>query len=124
MTRRSITRILARSDHCEIERWTLASKKLWYEAALGERTVNENINSRYNFPHHNTTNDIWWYYMIELGFYISLMFSQFMDVKRKDFWEMFVHHIVTILLLTLSWTCNLTRIGTLVGVLILDPINV
>lgn len=55
--------------------------------------------------------------MIELGFYISLMFSQFMDVKRKDFWEMFVHHIVTILLLTLSWTCNLTRIGTLVSAL-------
>ncbi|OQR79020.1 ceramide synthase 6-like, partial [Tropilaelaps mercedesae] len=67
----------------------------------------------YNFPHHDMTNDVWWYYMIELGFYISLTFSQFLDVKRKDFWQMFVHHIVTIMLMAFSWTCNLTRIGTL-----------
>lgn len=69
---------------------------------------------RYDFPHHDMTNDVWWYYMIELGFYISLTFSQFLDVKRKDFWQMFVHHIVTIMLMAFSWTCNLTRIGTLV----------
>lgn len=68
----------------------------------------------YNFPHHDMTSDVWWYYMIELGFYLSLMFSQFLDVKRKDFWQMFVHHIVTILLMAFSWTCNFTRIGSLV----------
>lgn len=26
---------------------------------------------------------VFWYYMIEISFYWSLMFSQFMDVKRK-----------------------------------------
>jgi len=52
--------------------------------------------------------------MIELSFYWSLSISQFFDVKRKDFVEMFIHHVTTIALLSLSWTCNLTRCGSLV----------
>ncbi|XP_015926266.1 ceramide synthase 6 [Parasteatoda tepidariorum] len=71
----------------------------------------------YDYPHHSMTNDIWWYYMLELGFYWSLTFSQFLDTKRKDFMQMFVHHIVTILLLTFSWTSNLFRVGSLVLVI-------
>merc|ERR1712128_276083 len=34
--------------------------------------------------------------------------------KRKDFTEQIVHHIATLLLLSLSYVCNFTRIGTLV----------
>jgi hypothetical protein len=60
---------------------------------------------------------IWWYYMISLAFYWSLTFSQFFDVKRKDFWQMFVHHIATILLLSFSWICNLHRAGSVVLVI-------
>nr|XP_049699062.1 ceramide synthase 6 isoform X1 [Helicoverpa armigera] len=66
------------------------------------------------YPHQGLTNDIWWYYMISAAFYWSLTISQFWDVRRKDFWQMFVHHIATILLLSFSWVCNLHRIGTLV----------
>ena len=57
------------------------------------------------------------YYMIELSFYWALCISQFFDVKRKDFWEMFIHHVTTIALMAFSWTCNLTRVGTLVLVI-------
>ena len=66
------------------------------------------------YPLHPLPTEIWWYYMVELGFYWSLAISQFFDVKRKDFWAMFLHHVVTIALLSFSWTCNWTRIGTLV----------
>lgn len=52
--------------------------------------------------------------MISMAFYWSLTASQFFDVKRKDFWQMFVHHIVTLLLMSLSWICNLHRVGSLV----------
>ena len=62
-------------------------------------------------------NDIWWYYMLELSFYWSLSISQFFDVKRKDFWEMLIHHITTISLIMFSWTAHFTRIGTLVMIL-------
>ncbi|KAG6446778.1 ceramide synthase 5 isoform X3 [Manduca sexta] len=66
------------------------------------------------YPHQGLTSDIWWYYMISSAFYWSLTISQFWDVRRKDFWQMFVHHIATIALLSFSWVCNLHRIGTLV----------
>lgn len=52
--------------------------------------------------------------MISMAFYWALSFSQFFDVKRKDFWQMFIHHIATISLMSFSWIGNLTRIGSLV----------
>ncbi|CAI6349318.1 unnamed protein product [Macrosiphum euphorbiae] len=66
------------------------------------------------YPHQGVTRDTWWYYMMSLSFYWALAVSQFFDVKRKDFWQMFVHHICTICLLSFSWICNFHRIGTLV----------
>lgn len=68
----------------------------------------------YNYPYHPVTNDLWWYYMVSMAFYWSLSFSQFFDVRRKDFWQMFIHHIATISLMCFSWISNLTRIGSLV----------
>lgn len=56
----------------------------------------------------------YWYYMIELGFYISLLFSVASDVKRKDFKEQIVHHLATILLISFSWLVHYIRAGTLI----------
>jgi len=52
--------------------------------------------------------------MISMAFYWSLTFSQFADNKRKDFWQMFIHHALTLVLISLSWICNLHRVGSLV----------
>ncbi|CAG0889939.1 unnamed protein product [Cyprideis torosa] len=69
------------------------------------------------YPRHYVSDGIWWYYMFELTFYWSLMLSQFSDVKRKDFWQMFVHHLATVMLLSFSWATNLTRSGSVVLVI-------
>ena len=53
--------------------------------------------------------EVWWHYMLEMAFYWSLFFTQFSDVKRKDFTEMFIHHLATLALLTLSWTTQMFR---------------
>lgn len=67
-----------------------------------------------NYPRHQLTDDIYWYYVIELAFYLSLLVSQFFDVKRKDFWQMFLHHVLTISLMLFSLSFNFHRIGTLI----------
>ena len=54
------------------------------------------------------------YYMAELSFYFSLGCTLLIDNKRKDFNEQIIHHVATVSLLSLSYVCNFTRIGTLV----------
>uniref|UniRef100_A0A3Q3WRP8 Uncharacterized protein n=1 Tax=Mola mola TaxID=94237 RepID=A0A3Q3WRP8_MOLML len=52
----------------------------------------------------------YWYYMIELGFYLSLLFS----VASDDFKEQIIHHVATIVLIGFSWLVNYIRAGTLI----------
>ena len=47
-----------------------------------------------------------WHEMID----DTYLCSQFFDVQRKDFWEMFIHHNTTIALIALSWTAHFTRV--------------
>lgn len=68
----------------------------------------------FGYPMQPITNDVYWYYMLEMSFYWSLIMSQFFDVRRKDFWVNFVHHIATILLLGFSYGDSFLRIGALV----------
>ena len=50
------------------------------------------------------------YYQVELGCYLHQLF--WTEVKRSDFWEMIIHHFVTLMLITLSYLTNFTRIGS------------
>ncbi|XP_029993380.1 ceramide synthase 2 [Sphaeramia orbicularis] len=66
------------------------------------------------FPKQSMLQSQYWYYLLEMGFYLSLILSLTFDVKRKDFKEQIVHHIATLTLLSFSWISNYIRIGTLV----------
>ncbi|KAK7081269.1 Ceramide synthase 5, partial [Halocaridina rubra] len=68
----------------------------------------------YNFPEHSIDDDVWWYYMISLGYYWCMTLTHFFQHLRKDSLQMFLHHVLTIMLITFSWTCNFVRVGTLV----------
>ncbi|XP_058851314.1 ceramide synthase 2-like [Acipenser ruthenus] len=66
------------------------------------------------FPKQTLLDSQYWYYIIEMSFYCSLLFSVAFDVKRKDFKEQIIHHVATLNLLAFSWCCNYIRVGTLV----------
>ncbi|XP_026866005.2 ceramide synthase 6 isoform X2 [Electrophorus electricus] len=67
----------------------------------------------YNYPYQVLTVDLHYYYILELSFYLSLFFTQFTDIKRKDFLLMFMHHVATISLISFSYVNNMARVGTL-----------
>uniref|UniRef100_A0A8C6LVP3 Ceramide synthase 3 n=1 Tax=Nothobranchius furzeri TaxID=105023 RepID=A0A8C6LVP3_NOTFU len=69
------------------------------------------------FPQQSMLPSQYWYYFLEMGFYLSLLLSLAFDVKRKDFQEQVIHHVATLTLLSFSWVSNYIRVGTLVMML-------
>ena len=66
------------------------------------------------YPYTKLYNDLWIYYMMSTGFYWAGVITHCAETRRKDFYQMLVHHLVTLALLAFSFTCNFTRIGALV----------
>ena len=70
-----------------------------------------------DWPAQAVADDVYWYYLLELGFYMSYIYMLFTDHKRKDFLEFFIHHSATIILMIMSWSINAVRFGSLVLVI-------
>ncbi|KAK7474762.1 hypothetical protein BaRGS_00033994 [Batillaria attramentaria] len=83
------------------------------------------VNSWIGWPKQPIDKDVFMFYLMELSFYWSLLFSMLFqkDYQKKDKKEMTIHHCVTIALIYFSWACNFVRVGTLVLVVhdIADP---
>jgi sphingoid base N-stearoyltransferase len=59
--------------------------------------------------------DITLIYFIECGFYLHSVYATlFMDAKRKDFLVMIIHHVLTMVLITVSYATRYHKIGLMV----------
>ncbi|XP_014789026.1 ceramide synthase 5 [Octopus bimaculoides] len=67
-----------------------------------------------NYPHQHVPSEIYWYYLVELSYYVGSSLMHFTDVRKKDFWELFIHHIVTMTLMFIAWIQNIIRISCLI----------
>jgi hypothetical protein len=54
------------------------------------------------------------YYIYEICFYLNEMTTVFTDPRRKDFVQLVIHHIVTLLLLHLSFSREFIKYGMLI----------
>ncbi|KAF7239551.1 Ceramide synthase 3 [Varanus komodoensis] len=67
-----------------------------------------------DYPFHPLLPSQYWYYMLEMSFYVSLLFTLGIDTKRKDFKAHVIHHFAALGLMFCSWSGNYVRVGTLV----------
>ena len=74
----------------------------------------DNLYCWVDYPRQSVWPSVYYYYMLEGGFYFSLLLSIMGDVKRKDFTEQMIHHMATLFLIVFSYVANFVRIGTLV----------
>ncbi|XP_065195166.1 ceramide synthase 6-like [Sycon ciliatum] len=66
------------------------------------------------YPHRYVDLEEFCYYMGEMSFYLSLTISHCFEQRKKDFWEMLIHHIATLGLISLSFSVNYVPIGALI----------
>ncbi|KAG7159302.1 ceramide synthase 6-like [Homarus americanus] len=69
-----------------------------------------------NYPYHNLDVEVWWYYMVILASFWAVTISEIVQPRRKvdGRYKIIFHHLCTVMLLTFSWICHFTRIGTVV----------
>ena len=51
------------------------------------------------------------YYLVEMAFWLQQVFVLNIEARRKDFWQMLTHHLITCTLIFMSYTYNVTRVG-------------
>ncbi|KAG1152211.1 hypothetical protein G6F37_000965 [Rhizopus arrhizus] len=57
-----------------------------------------------------------YYYLVQFAFWLQQIFVLQIEAPRKDYKELVMHHINTLLLISLSYGCNFTRVGNAVFV--------
>lgn len=69
------------------------------------------------YPHFPLPGPVKLYYLMQFAFYLHQILILNAEQRRKDHVQMMAHHVITIVLMALSYSMNFTRVGCLVMVL-------
>ncbi|XP_043485928.1 ceramide synthase 5-like [Polistes fuscatus] len=67
----------------------------------------------YDYPLHEVTNDMWWFYILNMAYYWSRIIIHYFSTYKDNFMEFFFHNMVLLAYLHLAWFVNLIRLGIL-----------
>ncbi|KAF8639452.1 hypothetical protein AX16_010307 [Volvariella volvacea WC 439] len=70
-----------------------------------------------NYPHIPLAGPLKLYYLLQTAFYLHQILILNAEARRKDHIQMMTHHVITVVLMALSYYCNFTRVGCLIMVL-------
>lgn len=64
-----------------------------------------------------------WYYLVQYAFWLQQIFVLNIEERRKDYHQMFAHHIVTCMLIFASYTYHMTRVGNVI-LCVMDVVDI
>ena len=69
------------------------------------------------YPHTPLPGPVKFFYLTQFAFYLHQILILHAEARRKDHFQMLAHHVITIILMALSYRMNFTRVGCLTIVL-------
>ncbi|CAO3617303.1 unnamed protein product [Cunninghamella echinulata] len=69
-----------------------------------------------NYPVTDYTKAFKYYYLVQFAYWLQQIFVLKIEAPRKDYQELVMHHINTLLLIFFSYCCNFTKVGNAVFV--------
>ena len=74
------------------------------------------------WPSRQISGELKWYYLVQLSFWLQQLLAIHLEKRRKDYSQMFTHHIVTSSLMYVAYTYRWTKVGHVVLV-IMDVVD-
>lgn len=64
-----------------------------------------------------------WYYLVQFAFWLQQMIVVNIEERRKDYAQMFTHHIITAALIFTSYGYHMCKIGNMI-LCLMDPVDI
>ncbi|MCJ1400857.1 sphingosine N-acyltransferase lag1 [Xylographa trunciseda] len=75
------------------------------------------------WPSRQMDGQLKWYFLVQLAFYLQLLLAVNLEERRKDYIQMFTHHVITCSLMYVCYAYRYTKIGNVI-LCIMDVVDV
>ena len=66
------------------------------------------------WPNREMTGPFKWYYLVQFAFWLQQILVVNIEERRKDYLQMFTHHVITCALIFTSYGYHQTKVGNLI----------